>query len=96
MGKKRTPHALATLSFNYPRRAGSISRRAGNLPVDGARRAGRSSDPKRFLCRAMGYGSLCRRLTNNMRKISAATGISTCGIPSCIGSVANYFKAHGW
>ncbi len=41
--------------------------RAGNLPVDGARRQDDPLNLKGSFAGAMGYGQLCRRLTNNMR-----------------------------
>ncbi len=97
MGKTRILDALATLSFNYPRRAEYFS---GELETFLLMARDEQDDPlnlKGSFAGAMGYGQF---MPSSYKKyavdFSGDGHINLWDPVDAIGSVANYFKAHGW
>ena len=98
-GSHRVIDALATLAFDYPRRARVLPRRAEAVPAARARpgllaaRRPRARSPARWACR-----SSCPAAIAASPSTSTATAASTCGAatPTSIGSVANYLARHDW
>lgn len=97
MGKTRIIDALATLAFDYPRRAeyftGELetfllmARNEGNDPLD----------LRGSYAGAMGYGQFMPSSFKNYAVDFNGNGHINLWDPvDAIGSVANYFKAHGW
>ena len=97
MGKTRILDALATLSFNYPRRAEYFS---GELETFLLMARDEQDDPlnlKGSFAGAMGY---CQFMPSSYKQyavdFSGDGHINLWDPVDAIGSVANYFKAHGW
>lgn len=97
MGKTRILDALATLSFNYPRRAEYFS---GELETFLLMARDEQDDPlnlKGSFAGAMGYGQFMPSSYKQYAVDFSCDGHINLWEPvDAIGSVANYFKAHGW
>lgn len=97
MGKTRILDALATLSFNYPRRAEYFS---GELETFLLMARDEQDDPlnlKGSFAGAMGYGQFMPSSYKQYAVDFSGDGHINLWYPvDAIGSVANYFKAHGW
>ncbi len=97
MGKTRILDALATLSFNYPRRAEYFS---GELETFLLMARDEQDDPlnlKGSFAGAMGYGQFMPSSYKQYAVDFSSDGHINLWDPvDAIGSVANYFKAHGW
>ena len=97
MGKTRILDALATLSFNYPRRAEYFS---GELVTFLLMARDEQDDPlnlKGSFAGAMGYGQFMPSSYKQYAVDFSGDGHINLWDPvDAIGSVANYFKAHGW
>ena len=97
MGKTRILDALATLSFNYPRRAEYFS---GELETFLLMARDEQDDPlnlKGSFAGAMGYGQFMPSSYKQYAVDFSGDGhINLLDPVDAIGSVANYFKAHGW
>lgn len=97
MGKTRILDALATLSFNYPRRAEYFS---GELETFLLTARDEQDDPlnlKGSFAGAMGYGQFMPSSYKQYAVDFSGDGHINLWDPvDAIGSVANYFKAHGW
>ncbi len=97
MGKTRIIDALATLSFNYPRRAEYFS---GELETFLLMARKEGNDPlslRGSYAGAMGYGQFMPSSFKNYAVDFNGNGHINLWDPvDAIGSVANYFKAHGW
>lgn len=97
MGKTRILDALATLSFNYPRRAEDFS---GELETFLLMARDEQDDPlnlKGSFAGAMGYGQFMPSSYKQYAVDFSGDGHINLWDPvDAIGSVANYFKAHGW
>ncbi len=97
MGKTRILDALATLSFNYPRRAEYFS---GELETFLLMARDEQDDPlnlKGSFAGAMGYGQFMPSSYKQYAVDFSGDGHINLWDPvDAIGSVAIYFKAHGW
>ncbi|CAM8385730.1 lytic murein transglycosylase B [Escherichia coli] len=97
MGKTRILDALATLSFNYPRRAEYFS---GELETFLLMARDEQDDPlnlKGSFAGAMGYGQFMPSSYKQYAVDFSGDGHINLWDPvDAIGSVANYFKARGW
>lgn len=97
MGKTRILDALATLSFNYPRRTEYFS---GELETFLLMARDEQDDPlnlKGSFAGAMGYGQFMPSSYKQYAVDFSGDGHINLWEPvDAIGSVANYFKAHGW
>lgn len=97
MGKTRILDALATLAFNYPRRADYF---AGELETFLLMARDESDDPlelKGSFAGAMGYGQFMPSSYKEYAVDFNGDGHINLWDPvDAIGSVANYFKQHGW
>ncbi|OMQ22227.1 lytic murein transglycosylase B [Serratia oryzae] len=97
MGKTRIIDALATLSFEYPRRAEFFS---GELETFLLMARAEGDDPlslRGSYAGAMGYGQFMPSSFKNYAVDFNGDGHVNLWDPvDAIGSVANYFKAHGW
>ncbi len=97
MGKTRILDALATLSFNYPRREEYFS---GELETFLLMARDEQDDPlnlKGSFAGAMGYGQFMPSSYKQYAVDFSGDGHINLWDPvDAIGSVANYFKAHGW
>ena len=97
MGKTRILDALATLSFNYPRRAEYFS---GELETFLLMARDEQDDPlnlKGSFAGAMVYGQFMPSSYKQYAVDFSGDGHINLWDPvDAIGSVANYFKAHGW
>ena len=97
MGKTRILDALATLSFNSPRRAEYFS---GELETFLLMARDEQDDPlnlKGSFAGAMGYGQFMPSSYKQYAVDFSGDGHINLWDPvDAIGSVANYFKAHGW
>ena len=97
MGKTPILDALATLSFNYPRRAEYFS---GELETFLLMARDEQDDPlnlKGSFAGAMGYGQFMPSSYKQYAVDFSGDGHINLWDPvDAIGSVANYFKAHGW
>ncbi len=97
MGKTRILDALATLSFAYPRRAAYFS---GELETFLLMARTEGDDPlnlKGSFAGAMGYGQFMPSSFKQYAVDFNGDGhINLWDPEDAIGSVANYFKAHGW
>lgn len=97
MGKTRILDTLATLSFNYPRRAEYFS---GELETFLLMARDEQDDPlnlKGSFAGAMGYGQFMPSSYKQYAVDFSGDGHINLWDPvDAIGSVANYFKAHGW
>ncbi|BES83867.1 lytic murein transglycosylase B [Pectobacterium araliae] len=97
MGKTRIIDALATLAFDYPRRADYF---AGELETFLLMARKEGNDPlslRGSYAGAMGYGQFMPSSFKNYAVDFDGNGHTNLWDPvDAIGSVANYFKAHGW
>lgn len=97
MGKTRILDALATLSFEYPRRAEYFT---GELETFLLMARTEGNDPlslRGSFAGAMGYGQFMPSSFKNYAVDFNGDGHINLWDPvDAIGSVANYFKAHGW
>lgn len=97
MGKTRIIDALSTLAFNYPRRARYF---AGELETFLLMARSESDDPlslRGSFAGAMGYGQFMPTSFKQYAVDFNGDGHVNLWDPvDAIGSVANYFKAHGW
>ncbi|MEW7000643.1 lytic murein transglycosylase B [Serratia ureilytica] len=97
MGKTRIIDALATLAFNYPRRADYF---AGELETFLLMSRTEGDDPLELrgsFAGAMGYGQFMPSSFKSYAVDFNGDGHINLWDPvDAIGSVANYFKAHGW
>ncbi|PWC21229.1 murein transglycosylase B [Brenneria roseae subsp. roseae] len=97
MGKTRIIDALATLAFAYPRRAAYFS---GELETFLLMARTEDNDPlslRGSYAGAMGYGQFMPSSFKNYAVDFDGNGHINLWDPvDAIGSVANYFKAHGW
>ncbi|MBJ7221873.1 MULTISPECIES: lytic murein transglycosylase B [unclassified Brenneria] len=97
MGKTRIIDALATLSFDYPRRAAYFT---GELETFLLMTRNEGNDPlslRGSYAGAMGYGQFMPSSFKNYAVDFDGNGHINLWDPvDAIGSVANYFKAHGW
>ena len=97
IGKTRLLDALSTLSFHYPRRAEYFS---GELETFLLMARDEQDDPlnlKGSFAGAMGYGQFMPSSYKQYAVDFSGDGHINLWDPvDAIGSVANYFKAHGW
>ncbi len=97
MGKTRIIDALSTLAFNYPRRAKYF---AGELETFLLMARDEGDDPltlKGSYAGAMGYGQFMPSSYKSFAVDFNGDGHANLWDPvDAIGSVANYFKEHGW
>ncbi len=97
MGKTRTIDALATLAFAYPRRADYF---AGELETFLLMARSEGDDPlslRGSYAGAMGYGQFMPSSFKRFAVDFDGDGHINLWDPvDAIGSVANYFQAHGW
>ncbi|MTD37085.1 lytic murein transglycosylase B [Erwinia sp. CPCC 100877] len=97
MGKTRIIDALSTLAFNYPRRAKYF---AGELETFLLMARDEGVDPlslKGSWAGAMGYGQFMPSSYKSFAVDFNGDGHANLWDPvDAIGSVANYFKEHGW
>ncbi len=97
MGKTRILDALATLSFNYPRRAEYFSGELENFLLMARDEQDDPLNLKGSFAGAMGYGQFMPSSYKQYAVDFSGDGHINLWDPvDAIGSVANYFKAHGW
>lgn len=97
MGKTRILDALATLSFNYPRRAEYFSGELETFLLMARDEQGDPLNLKGSFAGAMGYGQFMPSSYKQYAVDFSGDGHINLWDPvDAIGSVANYFKAHGW
>ncbi|CAH5895257.1 Membrane-bound lytic murein transglycosylase B, partial [Enterobacter cloacae] len=97
MGKTRILDALATLSFNYPRRADYFSSELETFLLMARDEQDDPLDLKGSFAGAMGYGQFMPSSYKQYAVDFNGDGhINLWDPEDAIGSVANYFKAHGW
>lgn len=97
MGKTRILDALATLSFNYPRRAEYFSGELGTFLLMARDEQDDPLNLKGSFAGAMGYGQFMPSSYKQYAVDFSGDGHINLWDPvDAIGSVANYFKAHGW
>ena len=97
MGKTRIIDALATLSFAYPRRAEYFTGELENFLIMARDEGFDPFQPKGSFAGAMGYGQFMPSSFHNYAVDFSGDGHRDLWNPvDAIGSVANYFKGHGW
>ncbi|WP_318378177.1 lytic murein transglycosylase B [Enterobacter sp.] len=97
MGKTRILDALATLSFAYPRRAEYFSSELETFLLMARDERDDPLDLKGSFAGAMGYGQFMPSSYKEYAVDFNGDGHINLWDPvDAIGSVANYFKAHGW
>ena len=97
MGKTRILDALATLSFNYPRRAEYFSSELETFLLMARSEQDDPLDLKGSFAGAMGYGQFMPSSYKQYAVDFNGDGHINLWDPvDAIGSVANYFKQHGW
>lgn len=97
MGKTRILDALATLSFNYPRRAEYFSSELETFLLMARDEHDDPLDLKGSFAGAMGYGQFMPSSYKEYAVDFNGDGHVNLWDPQdAIGSVANYFKHHGW
>lgn len=97
MGKTRILDALATLSFNYPRRAEYFSSELETFLLMARDEQDDPLNLKGSFAGAMGYGQFMPSSYKQYAVDFSGDGHINLWDPvDAIGSVANYFKAHGW
>lgn len=97
MGKTRILDALATLSFNYPRRAEYFSGELETFLLMARDEQDYPLNLKGSFAGAMGYGQFMPSSYKQYAVDFSGDGHINLWDPvDAIGSVANYFKAHGW
>ncbi|HHL19610.1 MAG TPA: lytic murein transglycosylase B [Thiothrix sp.] len=97
VGTNRTVDALATMGFNNARRGAYFTSELESYLIM-ARRAG--LDPLKPKASYAGAIGLCQFMPSNVKKYGVDhDGNGSCNLwtaADAIGSVANYFKKHGW
>ncbi len=97
MGKTRILDALATLAFDYPRRAEFFTSELEAFLVMTRDEGMDPTEPKGSYAGAMGYGQFMPSSFQRYAVDFDGNGHTNLWDPvDAIGSVANYFKAHGW
>ncbi|GAA3904081.1 lytic murein transglycosylase B [Gibbsiella dentisursi] len=97
MGKTRIIDALATLAFAYPRRAEFFSSELETFLLMARTEQDDPLDLRGSYAGAMGYGQFMPSSFKNYAVDFNGDGHINLWDPvDAIGSVANYFKAHGW
>jgi membrane-bound lytic murein transglycosylase B len=97
MGKTRIIDALATLSFAYPRRADYFTGELERFLVMARDEGFDPFGPKGSFAGAMGYGQFMPSAFHDYAVDFGGDGRRDLWNPvDAIGSVANYFKGHGW
>jgi membrane-bound lytic murein transglycosylase B len=97
MGKTRIIDALATLSFAYPRRADYFTGELENFLVMARDEGFDPFAPRGSFAGAMGYGQFMPTAFHEYAVDFGGDGRRDLWNPvDAIGSVANYFKGHGW
>jgi len=97
MGKTRIIDALATLSFAYPRRAAYFSSELETFLLMSRSEGDDPLNLRGSFAGAMGYGQFMPSAFKNYAVDFDGDGHINLWDPiDAIGSVANYFKAHGW
>ncbi|CCP06195.1 membrane-bound lytic murein transglycosylase B [Erwinia amylovora MR1] len=97
MGKTRILDALATLSFNYPRRARYFSGELETFLLMAREEDDDPLDLRGSFAGAMGYGQFMPSAFKQYAVDFNGDGHINLWDPvDAIGSVANYFQAHGW
>ncbi|ORN02620.1 lytic murein transglycosylase B [Pantoea septica] len=97
MGKTRILDALATLSFNYPRRASYFSSELETFLLTARNEEDDPLDLKGSFAGAMGYGQFMPSSYQQYAVDFNGDGHVNLWDPvDAIGSVAHYFKEHGW
>ncbi|ATM00536.1 murein transglycosylase B [Aeromonas sp. CA23] len=97
MGKTRILDALATLAFDYPRRAEFFTSELESFLVMTRDEGMDPTEPKGSYAGAMGYGQFMPSSFQRYAVDFNGNGHTNLWDPvDAIGSVANYFKAHGW
>ncbi|MTH47298.1 lytic murein transglycosylase B [Intestinirhabdus alba] len=97
MGKTRILDALATLAFDYPRRAKYFSAELETFLLMARAEQDDPLDLKGSFAGAMGYGQFMPSSYKEYAVDFNGDGHINLWDPvDAIGSVANYFKAHGW
>jgi membrane-bound lytic murein transglycosylase B len=97
MGKTRIIDALATLSFAYPRRAEYFTGELENFLIMARDEGFDPFQPKGSFAGAMGYGQFMPSSFHDYAVDFSGDGHRDLWNPvDAIGSVANYFKGHGW
>ncbi|MFZ0791573.1 MAG: lytic murein transglycosylase B [Chromatiaceae bacterium] len=97
MGKTRIIDALATLAFAYPRRADYFAGELENFLIMARDEGFDPFGPKGSFAGAMGYGQFMPSSFHNYAVDFSGDRHRDLWNPvDAIGSVANYFKGHGW
>ncbi|MFW0700718.1 lytic murein transglycosylase B [Pantoea sp. R13S299] len=97
MGKTRILDALATLSFNYPRRAEYFSSELETFLLMSRKEQDDPLALKGSFAGAMGYGQFMPSSYNDYAVDFNGDGHANLWDPvDAIGSVAHYFQKHGW
>ncbi|MDF7680136.1 lytic murein transglycosylase B [Enterobacteriaceae bacterium ESL0689] len=97
MGKTRILDALATLAFNYPRRAEYFTSELETFLLMARNEQDDPMDLKGSFAGAMGYGQFMPSSYKQYAVDFNGDGHINLWDPvDAIGSVANYFKQHGW
>ena len=97
MGKTRIIDALATLSFSYPRRADFFSGELEQFLLQARKEGDNPLEMRGSYAGAMGYGQFMPSSFTKYAVDFDGDGHRDLWNPrDAIGSVANYFKQHGW
>lgn len=97
MGKTPILDALATLAFDYPRRASFFRGELEQFLIMTRNEGIDPSEPTGSYAGAMGYGQFMPSSFHGYAVDFDGNGHTNLWDPvDAIGSVANYFKAHGW
>jgi membrane-bound lytic murein transglycosylase B len=97
MGKTRILDALATLSFAYPRRSEYFTGELENFLIMARDEGFDPAKPTGSFAGAMGYGQFMPSSFHDFAVDFGGDGHRDLWNPvDAIGSVANYFKGHGW
>jgi len=97
LGKTRIIDALATLSFNYPRRAAYFSGELETFLLMAREEGNDPLDLRGSYAGAMGYGQFMPSAFKEYAVDFNGDGHINLWDPvDAIGSVAHYFQAHGW
>lgn len=97
MGKDRVIDALSTLAFDYPRRAEYFTEELANFLVMARKEGIDPAQPVGSFAGAMGLGQFMPG--SFLRWAVDFDGDGRCNLwnpKDAIGSIANYFAAHGW
>ncbi|MGL5948062.1 MAG: lytic murein transglycosylase B [Aeromonas sp.] len=97
MGKTRILDALATLAFDYPRRAAFFTSELETFLLMSRDEGLDATEPKGSYAGAMGYGQFMPSSFKRFALDFNRDGHTNLWDPEdAIGSIANYFKHHGW